>query len=107
MNLSKKYRACNLDVIANRTRSLFSIGSPLKTITGIVQPLYISITDNSEAFISGYGDGYVHKLINMAISKRNFLFQRVNQLEYMQETIECMLQISMLAKFTNIQLMES
>ena len=45
----------------NRTRCPSTIGSPLKTITGIIKPLYISITDNGEVFISGYGDGYVHK----------------------------------------------
>ena len=45
----------------NRTRCPSTIGSPWKTITGIIQPLYISITDNGEVFISGWGDGYVHK----------------------------------------------
>ena len=45
----------------NRTRSPSTIGSPLKTITGIIHPLYIYITDNGDVFISGWGDGYVHK----------------------------------------------
>ena len=45
----------------NRTRSPSTIGSPWKTITGIIRPFYISITDNGEVFISGWGDGYVHK----------------------------------------------
>ena len=45
----------------NRTRSPSTIGSPLKTITGIIHPHYISISDNGEVFISGWGDGYVHK----------------------------------------------
>ena len=87
----------------NRTRSPSTIGRPLKTITGIDQPLYISITDNSEVFISGYGDGYVHKFDKYGNFKRNFLFLRVNQLEYMQEAIKCMLQASKLTKFMSIQ----
>ena len=45
----------------NRTRSPSTIGRPLKTINGIDRPFYISITDNGEVFISGWGDGYVHK----------------------------------------------
>ena len=56
----------------NRTRSPSTIGSPLKTITGIFKPLYISITDNSEVFISGSGDGYVHKFDKYGNFKKKF-----------------------------------
>ena len=70
--LIKEIQSMQSGCDCNRTRSPFSIGSPLKTITGIVQPLYISITDNSEAFISGYGDGYVHKFDKYGNFKKKF-----------------------------------
>ena len=56
----------------NRTQCPSSIGSPLKTITGITHPLYIYITDNGEVFISGWGDGYVHKFNKYGNFKKKF-----------------------------------
>ena len=67
----------------NRTRSPSTIGSPLKTINGIDRPFYIYITDNSEVFISGWGDGYVNKFDKYGNFQKNLLFLRVVQLEYM------------------------
>ena len=59
--LIKEIQSMQSGCDCNRTRSPSTIGGPLKTITGINGPFYIHITDNSEAFISGWGDGYVHK----------------------------------------------
>ena len=59
--LIKEIQSMQSGCHCNRTRSPSTIGRPLKTITGIIQPFYISITDNGVVFISGWGDGYVHK----------------------------------------------
>ena len=42
------------------TRDPFTIGCPKKIIV-VPQPKSIHITDDGEVFISGYGDGYIHK----------------------------------------------
>ena len=62
----------------NRTRSPSTIGSPLKTITGIDRPFYIHIADNGEAFISGYGDGHVHKFDKYGNFQKKFAIPKDN-----------------------------
>ena len=60
-DLIKEIQSMQSGCDCNRTQSPSTIGGPLKTITGINRPFYIHITDNGEVFISGWGDGYVHK----------------------------------------------
>ena len=55
--LIKEIQSMQSGCDCNRTRCPSTIGCPLKTITDI----YTCITDNGEIFISGWGDGYVHK----------------------------------------------
>ena len=62
----------------NRTRSPSTIGSPLKTITGIIQPHHIYITNNGEVFISGWGDGYVHKFDKYGNFQKKFAIPNGN-----------------------------
>ena len=47
-------------------------------ITGIIQPHYISITDNGEVFISGWGDGYVHKFDKYGNFQKKFAIPKDN-----------------------------
>ena len=59
--LIKEIQSMQSGCECNRTRSPSTIESPWKIITGIIHPHHIYITDNGEVFISGWGDGYVHK----------------------------------------------
>ena len=59
--LIKEIQSMQSGCDCNRTQSPSTIGGPLKMITEIDRPFYIHITDNGEVFISGWGDGYVHK----------------------------------------------
>ena len=70
--LIKEIHSIQSECNCNRTQSPSTIRRALKTITGIDQPFYISITDNSEVFISGYGDGYVHKFDKYGNFKKKF-----------------------------------
>ena len=74
--LIKEIHSMQSGCVCNRTRSPSTIGGPLKTITGINGPFYIHITDNGEAFISGWRDGYVHKFDKYGNFQKKFAIHK-------------------------------